>query len=223
MMRVRGRPENLPAILFQLLLLLFTNPWGRVILGLCVFTGGLIWGLHSHQVAYVQGGQGVYHTFLSQDNGYVLFQQGDTSNYYVMHIPDYSPPVNTATILNDMRATGNFSFIASTDLVTVDATVAETGAYVGQAHPIEKVVFYDASQGSSLTYVSSEYSGNPNGYTINTWPYASPLMLAGALCIILSLLFLRRAEERKKQAALAALAEIEARPSPFARELSENH
>jgi hypothetical protein len=222
MMRVRGRPENLPEILFQLVLLLFTNPWGRVMLGLCMLTGGLIWGLQSHQVTYVQGGQGVYHTFLTQDNGYVLFQQDATDNYYVMHIPDYSPPVDTATILNDMRTTGNFSFIASSELVTIDATVVGTGASIGHAHPIEKVVFYDASHQNSLTYVSSEYVRNPNGYTINTWPYASPLMLAGALCIILSLLFLRRSQERKKRAALAELAEIEARPSPFARELAEN-
>ena len=219
---MRGRTIDWPKTVLQVLALLFINPWSRAILGLCILAGGLIWGLSSHQVAYVQGGQGSYQTFLSEDNSFIVFQQGSTDNYYVMRIPDYSPAVDSATVLQDMHAASSFNFIASTDFLKVDSFIRGSGAYVGQAHPIEKIVFYGVGQQNPLTYINVEYSGNPNGYMINNWPYASPLMLAGALCIVLSLLFERRAQKRKKLAAAAELAALEARPSPFARELGES-
>lgn len=220
---VRGRAVDIPKLILQLFILLFINPWGRVILGLCVFAGGLIWGLNSHQVAYVNvpENQGIYQVFLSDDNSLLIFQQQDTDSYYVMPISNYSPFVDTATIMSEVRASDSFSFIASTDFVQINGTVTQTGAYISQAHPIEKAVFYDAQHQHPLTYVSSDYSGNPDGYTVNNWLYASPLILAGALCVALSLFFERRARERKKLAVQAELAALRARPSPFARELAE--
>ncbi len=204
----------------RFLLFLVTSSAGWIIIGCGLFIGGLIWGLNSHQVSYIQGGQGVYQTFVTEDNAYIIFQQSDTDNYYVMHTPDYAPEVDTNTILNLMQPGSSFSFIASTDTVTIASMVKDTGQYIGHAHPIERVVFYDAKQQKSLTYTSSEYSGNPNGYTINNWPYASLLMLAGVLCTGASILFLARSRRRKKLAIAANLAALEAMPSPFARELA---
>src|SRR5260370_1401377 len=94
-----ARSGNLPMALLRFFLVLFINPWGRVILGILVFSGGLVWGLFSHQVSYVQGGHGPYQAYLTEDNGFVIFQQESTNNYFVMPIQDYSPEVDTATIL----------------------------------------------------------------------------------------------------------------------------
>lgn len=222
-MLVRGRAANIPMLVLQLFILLFTNPWGRVLLGLCVFVGGLVWGLNSHHVAYVNvQGSGAYQVYLSDDNSLLIFQQKETDDYYVMPISAYSPFVDTATILKEVRAADNFNFLASTDVISIDGTVTDTGAYIGHAHPIEKAVFYDANHQHPLTYTYAGYSGNPDGETINYWLYAGPLMLAGALCVILSLIFAGRARERKRQAVEAELAALAARPSPFARELAED-
>src|SRR5260370_1401378 len=81
--------------LLRFFLVLFIHPWGRVILGITFFSGGLVWGLFSHQVSYVQGGHGPYQAYLTEDNGFVIFQQESTNNYYFMHIPDYSPADDT--------------------------------------------------------------------------------------------------------------------------------
>lgn len=218
--RVRGS-RTTGAEIPRLLLLLVTTSVGWIIIGTGLLIGGLIWGLNSHTVAYVQGGQGLYHAYLSDDNGFILFQQEGTDKYYVMHIPDYTPFVDTATILSDMHSSNAFSFIASTNVVTINAQIRGTGTFVNTAHPIEKVVFYSPNHQSSLTYVNAEYSGNPNGYTINNWPYASLLIAAGALCIGGGLFFILRRRHRQKQDRAAQLAALETAPSPFARELGE--
>lgn len=217
-MRSRAKGTELP----RFLLFLVTSSAGWIIVGIGLFIGGLVWGLNSHHVSYIQGGQGRYQTFVTEDNASIIFQQSGTDNAYVVHTPDYSPEVDTSTILSLMRPGGSFSFIASTDMVKIDAIVKDTGQYISYAHPIEKVVFYSTNHQNPLTYISSEYSGNPNGYTINNWLYAAPLMLAGMACACASILFLMRSRQRQKMAMAANLAVLEARPSPFARELAED-
>lgn len=217
MIRSTAKGTELP----RFLLFLVTSSVGWIIIGIGLFIGGLVWGITSHQVSYVQGGQGSYQTFVTEDNAYIIFQQSGTGDYYVMHTPDYSPGVDTNMILKLMQPGGSFSFIASTDMVKIDAMVNDTGQYINYAHPIEKVVFYGANQQNNpLTYTSSEYSGNPGGYTVNNWPYAAPLALAGVVCAGAPILFLTRSRRRRKLAAAANLAALEAMPSPFARELA---
>ncbi len=214
-MRVRG--NGLEPLRF--LLVLVTTSLGWVVIGVGLLVGGLIWGMNSHQVSYVQGGHDHYQAFLTQDNGYIIFQQVNTDNYYVMHIPDYSPAIDTATILDDMHSAGDFSFIASTDSMRVGAYVESTGQHIDTGHPIEKVAFYGASHLNSLTYTNADYSGDPTGKTINYWLYAGILMLAGVLCAGNGLLFFARGKQRRKEAAAAERARLESMPSPFAREL----
>lgn len=216
-MRMRGKGTELSGFVFYLL----TSTVGWIIIGTGLFTGGLIWGLSSHQVAYVQGGQGIYRTFLSEDNAFIILQQDGTKNYYVMHSPDYSPSTATETILGNLTSADSFSFVASTDLVKIDAIVRQTGEFIAHGHPIEKIVLYDTNHQSQQIYTNAEYSGNPDGYSINHWPYASLLMFAGMACTGCSLFFILATRKRKKMAAAAELARIEALPSPFARELGE--
>lgn len=204
----------------RFILLLVTTSLGWLIIGIGLLIGSLAWGLSSHQVAYAQGGQGFYHVFPSDGNDILLFQQDDTDNYYVMKITDYTPFVDPATILNDMRVANAFNFVASTDEVVVNFQIIN-GPFVPTAHPIEKVTFVDPRGLNRVTYTAATYSGNPNGYTINNWPHASLLLLAGAVCTSGALFFLVRGRRRRKLAKATELAELAAMPSPYARELGE--
>jgi hypothetical protein len=199
---------------------LVTRSWGWAIIGIGLLLGGLIWGLTSHQVSYIRGGQGQYQVFLSDDNGSLYFQQVGSSNYYVMHIPDYSPFADTATILSTMHANGRITFIASAD--RTQANVEMNGTLIFTAHPIERITFTDDNGQNAATYTNAEYSGNPNGYTINNWPYAVPLMLVGAAWASSMFFLILRVRRRQRLADEAKLAAIQARPSPFARELGQD-
>lgn len=198
---------------------LFATKWGWAIIGLVALIGGLAWGLTSHQIAYVQGNQGKYQMDLT-NAGVILFQQVNTSNYYVLEPAKFTQEdINLIPIENGQYS--RFNFIASTDSIYLDAYDRTTGVTISYAHPIEKVTFYDKNGQNPVTYTTADYSGNPNGYTINNWPYASPLMLAGALCAGIMFFFIAKDRKRLRLAKAAELAALEARPSIFARELGQ--
>ena len=138
-----------------------------------------------------------------------MFRQQTTGNLYVIQDTNFRPgPAGAFDGSATYTVPEDLSFIASPDTVFVAWSV-------GLAHPIEKVTF------DGTTYVSTEYQTYPHGYTINNWPYASPLMLTGVLCIGLSVGFLRRTRKQQKLAAAAKQEELDDIPSPFARELGE--
>lgn len=179
-----------------------------MLIGVGLFLGGLIWGLNSHQISYVVGDQGAY-TISSAENNFYVFRQQTTGNLYVIQDANFHPgPAGAFDASATYTVPKDFRFIANPDTVFV-------AWGVGLAHPIEKVTF------DGTTSVSTEYQMYPHGYTINNWPYASPLMLTGWLCLGLSVGFLTRARKQQKLAAAAKQVELDALPSPFARELSE--
>ena len=199
---------------------LLTSKWGWTTIGFVLLIGGLIWGLNSHQVAYLQGNQGQYR-LITTNGGIVLFQQENTSNYYVMDPGNFTQAdINLNPIENGQFS--RFNFAASTDTVYVDVYISSTGTTVSYAHPIEKITFYDQNGQNPVTYTTADYSGNPNGRTINNWPQASLLMLVGALCAGIMLFFIVNGRKRQKLAIAAERVAIEARPSPFARELGQS-
>lgn len=203
---------------------LFATKWGWAIIGLAALIGGLAWGLTSHQVAYVQGNQGAYNQGAYQmgltNIGYIIFQQADTSNYYVLEPNKFTQEdINLTPIIDGQYS--RFNFIASTDSTYVDLYDKTTGVTISYAHPIEKITFYEMDGHNPVTYTTADYSDNPNGYTINNWPYASPLMLAGALCAGIMFFFIAKDRKRLHLAKAAELAALEARPSIFARELGQ--
>lgn len=166
----------------------------------------LIWGLNSHQVSYIAGNQGIY--VVSAYDGVSTFRQQETGDLYVIQDNDFQPGLAGAFDSSTYAVPRDVHFLASSDLVFV-------GWGVGFAHPIEKVTFDGA------TAISAEYQLHPHGYTVNNWPYASLLMLAGMLCLGLSVGLLARTRKQQKRATAAKLATLAALPSPFARELGE--
>jgi len=188
---------------------LITTRAGWIIVGCGLFIGGLIWGLTSHQISSVAGNQGVYD--VSSDPGYLYLQQENTSNSYVIYTPDFRPQIDESAVVDASPLTyapGNFSFVARTDTIHI--------AYRGWFHPIEKLTL------NGRTYISDEYPTYLNSHTVNNWPYASALMLMGVLCTSTVLFFMARSKRRQKLAVAAERAELDARPSPFARELAED-
>src|SRR5258708_1026146 len=114
---------------------LLTSKWGWTTIGFVLLIGGLIWGLNSHQVAYLQGNQGQYR-LITTNGGIVLFQQENTSNYYVMDPGNFTQAdINLNPIENGQFS--RFNFAASTDTVYVDVYHTSTATTVRYHHPIE--------------------------------------------------------------------------------------
>lgn len=218
LMRVRGRPES-AFIRFFLVLVATTGGW--ILLGSVLLVGGLVWGLNSHQVTYIQGGQGNYQIYVSEDNSFLCFQQGTTNNYYVMMLKDYPQALDLGTIQNDIQAHNRFTFTASTESTQLNSEVKGSGAFISSALPIEQITFYNNQGANPITYTSTRFAGNPNGYAVNNWPFAGPMALAGAIGAGAALYILISKRRRLKLAQAKELTELEARPSPFARELRE--
>lgn len=218
-MGFRGRPDS---ALIRFVLVLVATSGGWIILGTALLLGGLAWGFNSHQVTYVVGGQGVYQVYASADGAFLCFQQVGTSNYYVMFITQYTPFVDPATIQSKIQAQNALYFLASTESTRLDSQVRGTNTVISYAHTIEQITFYRTSVGPAVTYTKAEYSGSPNGYVVNNWPFAGPMAGVGAIGICVALFFLLHRRRRKKLAIAANLAELESLPSPFARELGDN-
>jgi len=218
---MRMRTARMDVILLRFILILVATSMGWIIIGSCLLISGLVWGLNSHQVSYVQGGQGSYQIFISEDNSFICFQQSGTNNYYVMYVTEYTPFADPATIQSELQSHRGLFFFASTDTIKIDSETTDQNTIISSAHPIEKITFLDSNGENPVTYTSSDYIQHPEGYTINNWPYASLMMLAGAICAGVAIFFLVLSRQRRKLARIAELAELEARPSPFARELGE--
>lgn len=214
--RVRGT-RTTGAEIPRLLLLLVITGMGWMIIGTGLLIGGLIWGLNSHQVSY-QNSQtdASYHIGSGTQTGNIYINADGSSDYFVAVSGDFNPPISQSAITNS----ASISFVARTDTTGVDLQLSD-GTVISAAHPIEKLVFYDKNGNIIASYTTAEYLANPNGYTINNWPYASLLIGAGVLCIGGGFFFILRRRQRQKQDRAAQLAALEAAPSPFARELGE--
>lgn len=193
--------------LVRAMLGLVTTSAGWIMIGTGLMIGGLIWGLNSYQVSYIVGNQGVY--AVSEYNDLYTFRQEKTGDLYVIEVANFRPGLAgvfdgsaTSTVPED------FSFLASSDTVFV-------GWGIGLAHPIEEVHF------DGVTFISTQYQRYPHGYTVNNWRYASPLMCMGIVCIGISAGFLARTRKQQRLAAAEKQKELDALPSPFVRELSE--
>lgn len=196
--------------------MLITSRLGWALIGVGLLIGGLIWGLNSYQVTYEKGQPGTnYETYVG-DFGDIYFSAEGSTNYFIARSTDFNKEIDTSVF----KAPGTISFIARTDTINVDADL--DGTHIKQAHMIKKLIVYDLNGHQLASYTTPEYNANPGGYTVNNWPYASLLMFAGVLIAGVMLFFIGRARQRQKRAMAAKRAELENRPSPFARELAND-
>jgi hypothetical protein len=215
------KTARMDVILLRFILMLVATSMGWIIIGSSLLICGLVWGLNSHQISYVQGGQGTYQIFISEDNSFICFQQNGTNNYYVMYVTNYTPFADPATIQSELQSHSRLFFLASTDTIKIDSQIVGNNTFVASAHPIGQITLLDSNGENPVTYTNPVYAEHPTGYTVNNWPYASLLILAGVICDGISIFFLVLSRQRRKLARAAEMAELEARPSPFARELGE--
>lgn len=197
-------------------LAMLTTKWGWALIGIGLLIGGLVWGLNSYQVTYEKGQPGMNYATYVGEFGNIYFRSEGSTNYFVARPADFNQEIDT----NVFKTPGTISFIARTDTIKIDANL--NGTHIQQAHMVEKLVVYDLSGHQLASYMTPEYKANPGGYTVNNWPYASLLMLAGVLVAGIMLFFIIRARQRQKQASAAKRVELENRPSPFARELAND-
>ncbi len=160
----------------RLAIILLRNRWGLVLIGAIMVVGGLIWGATSQQVNYVNSQQNVtYHIGTGTESGNVYINADGSSDYFVALSGDFNPPISQSDINNSTA----LSFVARTDTTSIDLNVNNTT--VTEAHPIEKLVFYDKNGGVMATYTTAEYLANPTGFYDNQWLKSIWLILAGVL------------------------------------------
>jgi hypothetical protein len=151
--------------------------------GVLLIIAGLIWGAAgSHQVTYVNSQQNVsYHIGTGTESGNVYINADGSSDYFVALSGDFNPPITQS----DIDKSTDISFIARTD--TTSVSLDANGTTVDEAHPIEKLVFYDNNGNVLGTHTTAEYTANPNGFYDNQWLKAIWLILIGLILGIAAL------------------------------------
>lgn len=203
----------------RFLLALVTTSAGWIIVGVGLLIGGLIWGLNSQQTFYqTYAISSNYQISTGTVSGNVYINANGSNEYFVGFFFDFAPNVNP----DDLDKAAEVSFVARADTSTLNPplTIAN-GTTITAAHKIEQFELFDQNGKLIREYTSAEYRANPNGYSINYWPYASVIMFTGVACVGTALFLLIRRRQSHKLAVQAELARLEARPSPFARELGE--
>ncbi|HLI69400.1 MAG TPA: hypothetical protein VKV19_06535 [Ktedonobacteraceae bacterium] len=161
----------------RLAIILLRNRWGLIIIGAALVIGGLIWGATSKQVTYENSQTNVtYHIGTGESTGNVYINADGSSDYFVALKGDFNPPIAQSDIDNST----SISFVARTDTTSVDLQL-DDGTTVNEAHPIEKLVFYDKNGNVMATYTTAEYNANPNGFYDNEWLKSIWLILAGLI------------------------------------------
>lgn len=162
----------------RLIILLLRNRWGLVSVGVLCVIGGLVWGISSQNIGYqTYSKDSNYHVSQGETSGNVYIHTDSSSDYFVAFKSDFSPNIADSD-LNNFAAV---SFVARTDMSSLDPALNTGSGTVNQAHKIEKLTFYD-QQGNVLhTYTTSEYTSSPGGFYQNNWPGALVVLLIGLL------------------------------------------
>lgn len=193
----------------RLLILLLGRRWALIACGVALIIAGLIWGAAgSHQVSYENSLQNVsYHTGSGSQSGNIYINADGSSDYFVALSGNFNPPIAQSDIDNST----SISFVARTDTTSIDLDV--NGTTISEAHPIEKLVFYDKNDNVLATHITDEYTANPNGFYDNEWLKAIWLIVIGLILGVVAFLYPRLRKQPQRSASLHAAA-VGAQPSP---------
>jgi len=161
----------------RLVILLLTRRWGLLIVGAALIIGGVIWGITSHQISYVQihGDPSTYDFGTGQTSGNTYINLHGSNDYYVAFASDFSVPKS------DIDNFASFTMFARDDTSTLDPALSTSSGDVNSAHKIEKLVLFK-SDGSTLdTFTTAEYQANPNGFNDNEWLKSIWLVILGVI------------------------------------------
>ena len=193
----------------RLLILLLGRRWALIACGVVLVIAGLIWGAAgSHQVSYENSLQNVsYHTGSGSQSGNIYINADGSSDYFVALKGNFNPPIAQSDIDNST----SISFVARTDTTSIDLDV--NGTTISEAHPIEKLVFYDKNGTVLATHITAEYTANPNGFYDNEWLKAIWLIVIGLILGAAAFLYPMLRKQPQRSASLHAAA-VGAQPSP---------
>ena len=183
------------SVLIRLILrLLLRHRWGMFILSALLVVVGLVVGVSSSQVSYIQSQVGTtYHLTTGQQSGNLYINASGSDDFYVAFSSDFTVPQsisNTSGI--------SLHFIARSDTSSLDpAYDAPDGTTINDAHKIEKLTFMDSHGNVVGNYTTAEYTANPNGVYVNNWPLGLGIIGFGVLAAILSVWIYRRRQSRE--------------------------
>jgi hypothetical protein len=186
----------------RLLILLLGRRWALIACGVALAIAGLIWGAAgSHQVSYENSQQnGSYHIGNGSQSGNIYINADGSSDYFVALSGSFSPPIAQSDIDNSK----GISFVARTDTTSISLDV--NGTTINEAHPIEKLIFYDKNGKVLATHITAEYTTNPNGFYDNEWPKAIWLIIIGLILGVVALLYPMLRKRRQGSASIHAAA-----------------
>jgi hypothetical protein len=183
--------------------------WALIVCGVALVIAGLIWGASgSHQVSYESSQQNVlYHIAAGTQTGNIYIHANGSSEYFVALSGSFNPPIAQSDIDNST----NIHFVARTDTTSINLDA--NGTTISDAHPIEKLIFYDKNGNVQTSFITAEYTANPNGFYDNEWLKAIWLIVIGLILGVAALLYplLRR---RPQGNAISHAAAVGAQPSP---------
>lgn len=171
----------------RLAILLLSQRWGLMVVGVILVIAGLAWGATSHQVTftnYPQGSLNSHYNVYSGDLGNTYFNVQGSPDYFVARKADFTPAIDTDSLADKTSAV---SFIASSEKADIAANLE--GHHIDSEFIVEKVTFYGDNNQVIATYSTSEYNANPNGFSQNTWLKAIWLIIGGVLLFVLAFIF----------------------------------
>lgn len=174
--------------LVRLIRLLLSNRLAMIITGAILVLIGLVYGITSHQVNYIQSTDGTdYQLTTGTQTGNLYINVKGSSEYYVAFNSDFQVPQS------ELDTPGSVSFIARSDTSTLDPALnAPDGSTITEAHKIEKLVLTDQSGAPLGTFTTPEYDANPNGVYVNNWLAGGGIAAVGLLLALLSLVIHRQ-------------------------------
>src|SRR5713226_9595609 len=163
--------------MIRLLLLVLGRRWALIACGVALAIAGLIWGAAgSHQVSYENSLQnGSYHIGAGSQSGNIYIHADGSSDYFVALSGSFHPPIAQS----DIDTSSRISFVARTDTTSINLDV--NGTTISEAHPIEKLIFYDKNGTVLASHITAEYTANPNGFYDNEWLKAIWLIIIGLI------------------------------------------
>ena len=176
--------------------------------GIVLVIVGLIAGaVGSHQVSYEDSLQIVsYHVNTGTQSGNVYINADGSSDYFVAQNGNFNPPIAQSEVDNSSTV----SFVARTDTTSINLDV--NGTTISEAHPIEKLIFYDKNGNVLSTHTTADYTNNPNGFYVNQWPYAIWFIIVGVILGVGAFLFPMLRKRPRGSASIPAAA-VGAQPS----------
>lgn len=166
---------------------LVTAFMGRLVVGLLLLIGGLVYGSFSHQIHFIKVNAMPVGRAIASSTADQYYLDAGNGYYYSIASKNFGQSPGSLGFDNQTKL---ISLVYSDEPHTFHVTLSNQTTVNGNYYDVISVHFLPADSQQEQVLENSYYTAHPDGYFVNNWiPWGAILIGAGLVVILVSIVY----------------------------------